>query len=162
MQQTAQFSALWLAAKAAGKLLAYLLADQPSLVRSMVVRPRTANWRAGKLFSLFCLYVKRLRSITCGRFQHGEMGRSCTAAKQMPCRADWALLLQLCSFAPVRERPREAEESVRSSSLPPFLSLLLFPWRGFSGPRPSLPFFPFFFLLLSLPLELLSPKCFEI
>ena len=44
--------ALWLAAKAAGKLLAYLLADQPSLVRSMVVRPRTANWRAGKLFSL--------------------------------------------------------------------------------------------------------------
>ena len=126
-------------------MLAYLLADQPSLVRSMVVRPRTANWRAGKLFSLFCLYVKRLRSITCGRFQHCEMGRSCTVAKQMPCRADWALLLQLCSFAPVRERPREAEESVRSSSLPPFLSLLLFPWRGFSGPRPSLPFFPFFF-----------------
>ena len=69
----------------------------------------------------------------------------CTAAQQLSCRADWALLLQLCSFAPVRERPREAEESVRSSSLPPFLSLLLFPWRGFSGPRPSLPFFPFFF-----------------
>ena len=69
MQQTAQLSALWLAAKAAGKLLAYLLADQPSLVRSMVVRPRTANWRASKLFSLLrkTTEIHYLRTISAWR-----------------------------------------------------------------------------------------------
>ena len=37
---------------------------------------------------------------------------------------------------------RKIARLLRALSL---LSLLLFPWRGFSGPRPSLPFFPFFF-----------------